>query len=597
MSRHTEASRRPLRRVLVACRGDAAVRVIQACRELSLDSVAVYTGVDARAPHVRLADEAISIGASLDRYLNFEHLLEAARQARADAVHPGYWLLAESPEFAHACTVAGMAFVGPSPEAMRAIGARTSARRLAESLGVPVLPDEAALIRDDAHAVTVASSLGFPLSVSARSGAGGRTLQIVRMADDLTDVIGRVRQEGRLHYGDDAVYLERHIAGLRRVDVDVLGDMHGDAVSLGQRECPVVRGHHRLIELAPAKLSGPLSQRLDADALSLAKGCGYYGAGTFEFLVNGEQHYFLDAARCLQPAQAVTEMVTRIDIVQAQLRIAGGERLWLSTSDVRSSGHAFLCRILAADIEADVWHETGTIGTFSMPTGPGLRVDSAAFSGCDISSLQDSLIAQISTWGPNPEMSRQRMIRALLELNVEGPPTSTPFMLRALRHPRIVDGHLSSELVELVDIADHPDHANGRRSPAVADGLGASEWKSGSAPSEGRRFQVSVEGKPYEVEVAELLPRGRTSGHPRVRHRVAALSDGLVTSPMRGTLVDVAVSEGDKVREGDVLCTVEAMKMENEVRAPHAGVVSGMIAQPGDGVAAGATLMRVIASK
>ncbi len=593
MSGRIGTSERRLRRVLVASRGEAAIRVIQACRELGAVSVAVYRDDESHAPHVRLADEAIPLGASRDSYLSIDRMLEAARRARADAVHPGSGLLAESPDFARACTAKGLAFVGPSPEAMIAVGARTRARSLAVHVGIPVLADEPEIIRDDAHAVAVASRLGFPLSVLPRSGAGGRSLQIVRKADDLADAINRVRHEGRVYYGDDGVCVERHIAGRRRVDVDVLADMHGDALSLGQRECPVQYLHHRLIELSPARLSAQLSRSLDSAAVMLAKACGYTGAGTFEFLVNGEEYYFLGAVRCLQSGHAATEMVTRIDMVQAQLRIAGGERVWLEPGDVRSDGHSLLCRVLAEASQTNAVHDRGAFAVYCAPTGPGLRIDSAVYGRSDTESLQDSLIAQVCAWGQNSEMSRQRMIRALREFGIEGAHTTIPFLLRALRHPQIADGHLSSELVELVDVAEYGEHTNGRQPSALTDGFEDTAQKSGSAKAGGRRFKVSVEGQPYVVEVAELPPPGRSSHRSRAARPLVTRSDGVVTSPMRGTVVELAVSEGTFVKEGAVLCTIEAMKMENEVRAPRSGVVAGIEARPGDGVAAGATLMRV----
>lgn len=586
-----------LRRVLVATRGESAVRVIQACRELGLESVAVYSEADALSQHVRMADEAHALGRSTGAYMDIERIVEAALEARADTVHPGYGMLSENPAFARACTASGLVFVGPSPEAMAAVGDRSRARNLAESCRVPVFPDEMELIRDDAHAVIVALRLGFPIVVRALCGASGRCQEVVRQADDLNQAISRVRREGMASYSDDAICLERFIAGRRRVDVDVLADMHGAAVSLGSRECPVQPLRRRLVEIAPANISEPLRRRLDTAALSMVVASGFHGVATFEFLVNGEEYYYLETARCLQAAQAATESVTRVDIAQAQLRIAGGSPLWLGADDVRPMGHALSCRVHAGDIEQPGASPGETVADVHLPTGPGLRVDGAACSGSDPVSLPDGLIAQITAWAPDADMSRRRMIRALGELEVEGISTEVPSLLRLLRHPRLVDGHLPAELVELVDGEGTRERPNGRQPSVSSREPAGRKPQTAPRPANERQFQVSIEGKPYVVAVAELSQPARTSvrSHEALRHWTR--SDGIVRCPMRGTLVEMRVTEGSQVRGGAVLCTIEAMKMENEVLSPHDGVVAGIVAHAGESVAAGATLMRVIAAR
>ena len=595
MSRFTGRPRRPIRKVLVACQGGAATRVIQACRELGVDSVAVYVEGDSSAQYVRLADEARALGPSPDSYLNIERLVDVARSTRADAVHPGYGLLAESPALARACASNGLVFVGPSPEAMEAIGAKTSARGLAERSGVPILSEAVDLLRDDAHAMVVASRLGFPVAVRALAGAGGRCEAIVRVADDLKVAVNRVRRDSRVFYGDDSVYLERYIAGRRRVGVDILADMHGNSVSLGQRECPVQRLGHRVVELAPAHIPDELRQKLDAAALSLAASCGFHGTGTFEFLVSGNDYYFLEATRSLQAAQAVTEMVARVDIVRAQLRLAAGEPLWLAAGDVTSSGHALSCRIYAGDQEEGSVAQGKTRPAVRLPTGPGLRVDDAAQCACDTTSGEEGLIAQVAAWGLDEDLSRRRMIRALHEMEVDGLSTSIPWLRRVLSHPRVADGHLPAELVELVEDGEYLD---GHIAPPL-DGARRRPRPQAHGRAGERRFQVSVDGDAYVVEVTEMLPPAKQV-KPASREAAAsavARQDGAIISPMRGTVVELAVSEGETVAAGAVLFIVEAMKMENEVRAIRDGVVTGIMAHQGESVAAGATVMHVITEK
>jgi acetyl-CoA/propionyl-CoA carboxylase biotin carboxyl carrier protein len=592
MSDRASSSKRPIRRVLIASKSEAAIRVIQACRELGIESIAVYAEEDSRSLCADLADDAYRIG-TLDTTGprdSIDRLIEAARRTGSDAVHPGYGLLAENPAFARAVIANDLIFVGPTPETMSTIGSRTRARSLAVDLGIPVLPDEAAFIHDDGHAVAVAARLSFPITVRSRSAAGGRASEIVRKADDLTTTVDRVRSQGLIYYDDDSVQLERYVSGLRRVDVQVLADLGGNAVILGQRECPFRREEGRLIERAPAQLADSLGARLDAAALTLAKGCGLSGAGTFGFVVRGDEYFFVEATRSLQAAHALSEMVTRIDIVQAQLRVAGGEQLWIRPSDARSCGCALLCQIKDAEPEGDPRHAGGTIGALRLPTGPNLRVDSAAFGGCTLASLQDSLIAQVTAWGPNLDMSRQRMIRALQEFAIEGPSTTIPYLLRVLRNPQVVDGRLPGDRV---DVGERRTHLNGRHPGPASQDAGPHSGGNGTARSDGRRFQVSIEGKPYMVEVAEVLPVPRRVDPQSGTRHVAAHEDGVVASPMRGTVVALEVTEGTAVREGTVLCTIEAMKMELEVRAPHDGVVSEIKARPGIGVAAGALLMRV----
>lgn len=591
----SSAATPPFAKVLIANRGEIAVRVIQACRELGIASVAVYSAADTQALHVLLADEAYLIGTSApaDSYLQAERILETATRAGAQAIHPGYGFLAENAEFARRCRQRGIVYVGPSAEAMERIGAKISSRRLAETLGIPVVPGETAAIEDDAHAERVATRIGYPLAIKASAGGGGRGLRVVQHAGQLLSSLARAQWEGLAYFSDATVYMERYISEPRHIEVQLLADEAGTVISLGQRECSIQRFHQKLVEEAPAEIPESLGLQLDAAAIRMVQGIGYCGAGTVEFLVHGSEFYFLEMNTRLQVEHPVTEMITGIDIVQAQLRIAGGARLWFTQEQVTTRGHAIECRINAEDPARDFQPSPMRVSVFRPPSGAGIRFDSALYAGCAVPPQYDSLLAKVIAWGQDREAARCRALRALDELIIGGPPTTVPFHLATLRHPDFIRGRLSTGFIDRLDLKHLP--SSTRMLPGTDARMSLEEDERAAAgPRHARRFQVRVEGKAYAVEVADVVPAHDKSGHNRRRRQAAPTSDEEVRSPMHGIVVGLPVHDGLSVAKGTVVCVIEAMKMENEVRAPHDGTVDTLIVELGDTLEAGTVLMSVV---
>ena len=586
----------PFRSLLIANRGEIAVRIIQACRELGIATVAIYSEADAEALHVLLADRAYAVGpapASLS-YLNIARIVEVARESGAEAIHPGYGFLAEHAGFARACLEAGLTFVGPPPQAMEAMGGKIPARQLAERAGVPVVPGESAAIESVAQAESVAARVGYPLAIKASAGGGGRGLKVVGGPEELAAALEAARREGQAYFGDPTVFIERYVAEPRHVEVQILADAYGAVVSLGQRDCSVQRQHQKLIEEAPAPVGERLRAALDAAAVRLASGIGYTGAGTLEFLVDGEDFYFLEMNTRIQVEHTVTEMVTGIDLVQAQIRIAAGEPLWFGQEEVQLSGHAIECRINAEDPAQGFRPAPSTVRQYRPPTGPGIRLDSALYPGYTIPPHYDSMVAKLIAWGETRELARRRMLRALAEFAVEGPPTTIPFHRMALAHPDFVAGRASTGFVGRLDLTQLP--GGGLVLPATArqsePAASVPELPTGPV----RRFQVAVNGARYRVELAEERAGG---GGARERARSGgggAGGDGAISSPMHGVVIRVPVAEGEAVERGAVLCVIEAMKMENEILAPQAGTVASLAVAPGDTVDAGMPLLRLVAA-
>jgi len=432
------------KKVLIANRGEIAVRIIRACREAGLRSVAVYSEADARAPHVGYADEAVCIGPAPSResYLAIDRIIDAARQTGADAVHPGYGFLAENARFAEAVEDAGLVFIGPTPSAIAAMGDKTVARRAVAAVGVPVVPADEAPPREGAALAAAARRLGYPLLIKAAAGGGGKGMRIVRAEADLQASFSAAAREALGAFGDDRLFLERYLERPRHVEVQVLADGQGNTVHLGERECSVQRRHQKIIEETPSPaVNGPLRQRMTEAAIAAARSVGYRNAGTVEFLLDPQgEFYFLEMNTRLQVEHPVTELVTGIDLVQAQLRIAAGERLWLQQTDIVSRGHAIECRIYAEDASQQFLPSPGTIVHLREPAAPGVRVDSGIAPGFEVPIYYDPLLAKISAWGENREMARRRMLQALREYVILGCTTSIPLLIDVLEHPAFAHG-------------------------------------------------------------------------------------------------------------------------------------------------------------
>jgi acetyl-CoA carboxylase biotin carboxylase subunit len=443
---------RVFRKVLVANRGEIAVRIIRACREMGMASVAVYSEADRAALHVRQADEAYPIGpaASRDSYLRIDRVLEAARRSSADAVHPGYGFLAENAEFARACEEAGIVFIGPRSETIAKMGEKTSARRIAVEAGVPVVPGTLEPLADLAALRDEALRLGFPLMLKAAAGGGGKGLRLVIRADELESALNRARSEAKSAFGDDRVYLEKALERPRHIEIQVLADQHGNAVHLFERECSIQRRHQKVIEESPSPFLTPeLRARMGELAVGLVRKVGYVNAGTLEFLVDSARKpYFLEMNTRLQVEHPVTEMVTGEDLVKLQIRVARGEALPFRQQDLRQSGHAIECRVYAEDPDGGFLPSPGRIKALRLPGGPGVRDDSGIYEGYEVPLHYDPLLSKLVVWGYSRQDAIRRMARAVLEYKVLGVKTTLPFFERVLKHPAFLAGEFDTSFVE-----------------------------------------------------------------------------------------------------------------------------------------------------
>jgi acetyl-CoA carboxylase biotin carboxylase subunit len=423
-------------KVLVANRGEIAVRVIRACHELGVSAVAVYSDADARALHVRMADEAVHIGASpsSESYLRADRLIDAAVKTGAQAIHPGYGFLSEREPFARAVGDAGLVFVGPPPDAIAATGSKTAARKLAIGAHVPVVPGTTEALRDVDQAREVAREFGFPVLLKAAAGGGGRGMRVVRSASELGSALDAARREAAGAFGDDAVYVEKFVEGPRHVEIQVLADSHGTVLSLGERECSVQRRHQKMIEEAPSvAVSAELRHEMGAAAVRFAAAARYVNAGTCEFLLDGEgQFYFLEMNTRIQVEHPVTELVTGVDLVQWQLRIAAGERLSFQQDAIAPNGWAMECRITSEDAATGFLPSTGRVSYVSVPSGPGVRWDSGIETGSEVGLFYDAMLAKLIVWAPTRDAAIARMRRALLDLTIDGVDTSRDFHLRVM---------------------------------------------------------------------------------------------------------------------------------------------------------------------
>jgi acetyl-CoA carboxylase biotin carboxylase subunit len=458
-----------IRKLLVANRGEIAVRVIRACREQGIATVAVFSEADREALHVQMADEAYVIGPApaLESYLVIDRLIDVARTAGADAIHPGYGFLSENPRFADACAQAGITFVGPPAAAMRALGSKTAARQLARQLGVPMVPGTIDPLTGDEAAARVARDIGYPVMLKASMGGGGKGMRLVRQESEMTEALRSARAEAGAAFGDASVYLERAVMEPRHIEIQVLADAHGNVVHLGERECSIQRRHQKLIEECPSPfVDARMRQSMGEAACRLVKAAGYVNAGTVEFLVDADRSfYFLEVNTRLQVEHPVTEMVTGIDLVREQLRIAAGEPLGYGQADVTWRGAAIECRINAEDPFGGWMPSPGTITGLRAATGPWVRDDAGVYEGYTVPRFYDTMIAKLIVWGADRSAAIARMRRALAEYKVVGVRTTIPVLERIVAHPDFAAGHLSTAFLERVLPGLH---ANDSRFESVA---------------------------------------------------------------------------------------------------------------------------------
>ena len=505
-------------KVLIANRGEIALRVIRACRELGVSTVAVYSDADAMAPHVREADEAVHIGAapSAESYLRGERIIDAALQTGARAIHPGYGFLSEREWFARAVRDAGLVFVGPPPEAIAAMGSKTSARQLAIAAGVPVVPGTTDALHDAAEATTVAAELGYPVLVKASAGGGGKGMRVVARESDLPAALDAARREARNAFGDDAVYMEKYIAGPRHVEIQILADQHGTVLSLGERECSIQRRHQKMVEEAPSVAVSPeLRRRMGETAVAAARAAGYVNAGTCEFLLDGTgQFFFLEMNTRLQVEHPVTEMVTGIDLVQWQLRIAAGERLPFRQEEIVPTGWAMECRITSEDPSNGFLPATGRIGYLRLPGGPGVRWDGGIGIGSEIGLHYDPMLAKLIVWAPSRDAAIARMHRALLELTVDGVATSRDFHLRVMEDPEFRRGDIEIQWLErrLDSLTRVTPPVEGKRVAAIAAVLLAERDRATPAVAAAVAAASGTGGPSHTDAGDEWLRAGRRGG-------------------------------------------------------------------------------------
>jgi len=472
----------PFRRVLIANRGEIAVRVARACREMGMVSIAVFSEADRDSLHVRYADEAYPIGppAPAESYLNIERILEAARRSRAEAVHPGYGFLSENPRFAAACAGAGLVFIGPPPRAMEMMGNKIEARRIMKAAGVPITPGSESAVSGAADVARAARDVGYPVIIKAAAGGGGRGMRVVRKPDEIESCLAACRSEALTAFGDPSVYVEAFSDKVRHIEVQVLADERGHAIHLGERECSIQRRHQKLVEESPSPLvDAAARERIGAEAVKACRAIGYRSAGTVEFLADGRGNFFfMEVNARLQVEHPVTEAVTGVDLVRAQFRIAAGEDLGLAQDDVRISGAALECRIYAEDPDRGFLPSPGRIEMLRVPGGPGVRDDSGVYEGYVMPIHYDALIAKLITWAASRAEAIDRMRRALDEYVVEGIPTTLGFHRRVMDDPRFLAGDLDTRFIEGMNgrpggAAGAPDYLEDMAAVAAALSAGA----------------------------------------------------------------------------------------------------------------------------
>ena len=574
-------------KVLVANRGEIAVRIIRGLREMGVVSVAVYSDADREAFHVRLADEAYHIGAApaTESYLNVEKLIEVANRSGAEAVHPGYGFLAESAVFARAVGEAGLVWIGPHPEAIQAMGSKVKSRRIMSEAGVPTIPGTEDFIESADEVRVFARKYGYPVAVKASAGGGGKGFAVAGDDGGAENAYSRASREGDAYFGDGSVYLEKYLSAPRHIEIQVLRDKHGNAVHLGERDCSIQRRHQKLLEECPSPAIEPsMREAMGEAALLAAKAVGYDNVGTVEFLVQGDEFYFLEMNTRVQVEHPVTEEVTGIDIVQNGIYIAAGEKLPFSQEDVAFRGHAIEVRVNAEDAANGFVPSPGAVTVYEEPGGPGVRVDSALHGPGVVPESYDPLFAKLIVRGADRRDALRRLRRAILEFRIEGVATTLPFFEAVLRDKLFVKGSYTTAFVAerlgKLKMEAHPARDGGGEPPT----------------KESREVEVEVNGKLFRVKVyadetGQEGTKAPVRGRRRERVRRATVAEGTVAAPMQGTILKVFVEEGQRVAVGDSVCLLEAMKMESEIRAKKDGMVSEVLVEAGRTVRSGDPLV------
>lgn len=578
-------------KILIANRGEIAVRIMATCAELGVKTVAVHSSADSNSYHVRVAGEAVNLGdgPASANYLNPGAIISAALETGAEAIHPGYGFLSENAAFAQAVTDAGLVFIGPSAHAISTMGEKVAARAVAISAQVPLAPGSDGAIEDASQIRSFGELHGYPVLVKASAGGGGRGMRRINSPGEAEDALASAVREAIGAFGNGEVYLERYLTRARHVEVQILADTHGNTVYLGDRDCSVQRRHQKLIEESPAPgLSDQLRRDMGEAAVRLARHVDYVGAGTVEFMVEEDNFYFLEMNTRIQVEHPVTELVQGVDLIAEQLRIAAGEPLGISESGRPAHGAAVEARINAEDVSGGRFIPApGQITALQAPNGPGLRFDTGYEAGDEVLPLYDSLIGKLIAWGPDRETAILRLRQGLDSLQIEGVKTTAPAAKLVLDHEDFLQERFSTLWLE--SAVDFPE--------VDGDDVDEEMYARNEVEVAGRFYTIPyfsdyIPGSPAGAATASPEPApGSAAGRPRsIRKKSAKASDGTVKAPMQGTIVKVNVTQGQQVAAGDILFVLEAMKMENPIAAPAAGVAGEILASVGQSLAAGTVL-------
>jgi acetyl-CoA/propionyl-CoA carboxylase, biotin carboxylase, biotin carboxyl carrier protein len=607
-------------KVLVANRGEIAVRIFRALKEMGISSVAVYSELDRGALHAARAEEAYNLGEgpAAENYLNVEKILDVAKRSGAQAIHPGYGFLAENAPFAQACEDAGIVFIGPPPSAIEAMGSKTKARALMQAAGVPIVPGMTEPVASVADALKIAKKqIGFPVAVKAAGGGGGKGFRVALTEDEIEGAFEGASREGEKFFSDPTVYLERYLPDPRHVEVQVLADRHGNVIHLGERDCSIQRRHQKVIEESPAPewvVDEAMRARIGEIGVEAARAVNYVGAGTIEGLLQNGEYFFLEMNTRVQVEHCVTEMTTGVDIVKEGIRAAAGEELSFSQEDVVLRGHAIECRINAEDASKNFAPAPGKIGAYSEPKGPGVRVDSGVGVGGEVSPMYDPMVAKLIVWDADREQATGRMLRALEEYEIEGLKTLIPFHKALLGTEQWAKGETCRDLLEdrawLKTLAFEKPAAKDTEEDPPWRGAGEQEKVEQTYTVEvsGQRFDVKIIGPPAppfgggsavngSSPGAQAPKRSSRAGKSSTRSsRTSAGGVGgpdVLESPLQGNMWKVLVKQGDAVAEGQILCIIEAMKMENEITAHKAGTIAELPIVEGEPITAGAPIATI----
>jgi len=583
--------------ILIANRGEIALRVIRCCKEMGSKSIAVYSELDRDALHVQAADEAYLLGPgpAAESYLNVEKLIEVIKQSGAEAVHPGYGFLAENAPFAQRLADEGIVFIGPPASAIESMGSKTSARELMQAAGVPIVPGTTETVEsvDDARKI-IDADIGYPVAIKAAGGGGGKGFRVALTADELEEAFEGASREGEKFFSDGRVYIERYLPDPRHIEVQILADTHGNTIHLGERDCSIQRRHQKLIEESPAAewvVDEALREKIGKIGVEAAKAVDYVGAGTVEGLLQDGEYFFLEMNTRVQVEHCVTEMTTGIDIVREGIRAAAGEPLSITQDQVEMRGHAIECRINAENAAKNFAPAPGKIGRYVEPSGPGVRVDSGVGENGEVTPMYDPMVAKLIVWDVDRERATARMLRALDEYEIEGLTTLIPFHSALLATEQWQKADTCRELTE------------------------DKKWLKSTAPEapveriddEGtekleQQYTVEVSGRRFDVNVVGPPPSGGAAAAPGAApkpKRTERKSGGgggadLLEAPLQGNMWKVVVKAGDKVEEGQLLCIIEAMKMENEITAHKAGVIAELPITEGAPIGAGDPIARIV---